>query len=85
MNTVETMLENVKRIFVTASQTVESMALGERMQIKDLTQKVALAVSMEPRQVLGFVNYFAHNTDLAYVSRGKNGGLVRGTRPAKTA
>ena len=50
---------------------------------KELAQAVGTAVTMEPKQVLGFVNHFAHNTDIAYVTRGKNGGIIRGTKPAK--
>ena len=80
---IQSMLETVERIFEAAQTTVESMQQGERIQIKELAQSVGLAVAMEPKHVLGFVNHFAHHTDSAYVTRGKNGGIIRGTRPAK--
>lgn len=84
MNTnVQPMLETVERIFSAAYTIVEALQPGERIQVKDLSQSVSLAVAMDPKQVLAFVNHFAHNTDLAYVTRGKNGGVVRGTRPVK--
>ena len=41
-------------------------------------------IAMEPKHVLGFVHHFAHNTETAYVTRGKHGGIIKGTRPAKT-
>jgi hypothetical protein len=78
------MMETVENIFNAAQATIESLDAGERMQIKALAQTVGLAVAMEPKHVLGFVNHFVHHTDIAYVTRGKNGGVVRGTRPAKT-
>jgi hypothetical protein len=88
MNTnknIESMLETVESIFNAAQATVESMTNGERMQIKELAQAVGLAVAMEPKQVLGFVNHFVHNTDIAYVTRGKNGGIIRGVKQPKVA
>lgn len=82
---IKTMMETVQSVFEAVQTTIESMAIGDRIQIKELAQTVGLAVSMEPKHVLGFVNHFAHHTDIAYVTRGKNGGVIRGTRPAKTA
>jgi hypothetical protein len=40
-------------------------------------------LGQDPKEVLAFVNYFAHKTDIAYVTRGKNGGVVKGTKPVK--
>lgn len=80
---IQSMLETVESIFAAAQGTVEAMANGERMQIKELAQAVGLAVAMEPKQVLGFVNHYVHNTDIAYVTRGKNGGIIRGVRQVK--
>jgi hypothetical protein len=75
---IESMMETVENIFNAAQATIESLDAGERMQIKALAQTVGLAVAMEPK------HHFVHHTDIAYVTRGKNGGVVRGTRPAKT-
>ncbi len=81
---VQPMLETVEKIFTAAYIIVEALKPGERIQVKDLSQSVGLAVAMDPKDVTSFVNHFAHNTDLAYVTRGKNGGIVRGQRPVKT-
>ena len=72
-----------KQVFEAAQQAIESMQDGERIQIKQLAQVVGLAVAKDPKEVLGFVNHFAHDTSLAYVTRGKNGGIIKGTKPAK--
>lgn len=79
------MTETAQRIFEAAHASIESMAVGQRIQIKELAQTVGLAVAMEPKHVLGFVNHFVHHTDIAYVTRGKNGGVIRGTKPAPSA
>jgi len=79
------MLETVERIFEATHATVESMNDGERIQLKELAQTVGLAVAMEPKHVLGFVNHFVHNSDIAYVTRGKNGGVIKGVKTAKPA
>lgn len=80
---IKSMLETVERIFEAAQVVIEGMATGDRIQIKELAQTVALSVGMEPKNVLGFVHHFAHNTDVAYVTRGKHGGVIKGTRTAK--
>lgn len=72
-----------KQVYEAAENAVEAMQDGERMQIKHLAQVVGLAVAKEPKVVLGLVNLYAHDTSLAYVTRGKNGGIIRGTKPVK--
>jgi hypothetical protein len=80
---VQSMTETADRIFEAAHTIVEGMALGTRKQIKELAVAVGSAVNMDPKRVLGFINHFVHETDIAYVTRGKNGGLIRGVRPVK--
>ena len=80
---VLSMTETAKEIFATANTIVEKMQDGERKQIKDLAADVASALNVEPKKVLGFVNHFAHETSIAYVTRGKKGGLIKGPRPVK--
>lgn len=82
---IQSMLETIETILEAAHTTVSAMNDGDRMQIKKLAQAVGQSVSMEPKHVLSFVNHFAHNTDIAYVTRGKNGGIIRGVKPAKVA
>jgi len=80
---VQSMTETANRIFEAANTIVESMKSGERKQIKELAVDVGSAIGMEPKRILGFVNHFAHETNIAYVTRGKNGGLIKGSRPVK--
>jgi len=82
---ISNMLETVERIFQATHSAVDSMNDGERIQLKELAQTVGLAVAMEPKHVLGFVNHFVHNSDIAYVTRGKNGGVIKGVKTAKPA
>jgi len=77
------MLETVERIFEATNSAVEGMNEGDRIQLKELAQTVGLAVAMEPKNVLSFVNHFVHNSDIAYVTRGKNGGVIRGSKNSK--
>jgi hypothetical protein len=71
------------QVFAAAEHVIETMQDGERIQIKQLAQTVGLALAKDPKDVLGFVNHFAHDNSLSYVTRGKNGGIIRGTKPAK--
>jgi hypothetical protein len=80
---VERMTAFSKQVYEAAEHAVSAMSDGERMQIKQLAQVVGATMAEDPKKVLGFVNHFAHDTSLAYVTRGKNGGIIRGTKPAK--
>lgn len=80
---IQSMTETAKRCFEAANTIIEAMGVGERKQIKELATDVATMVGMDPKRVLGFVNHFAHETNIAFVTRGKKGGIIRGTKPAK--
>jgi hypothetical protein len=80
---IRSQLETVEKVFVATHSTLDSMTDGQRIQLKELAKVVGLAVAMEPKRVLDFVNHFVHNTDVAYVTRGKNGGIVKGEKPVK--
>lgn len=82
-NDIERNTAFAKQVFEAAHKVIETMADGERIQIKQLAQTVGLVLARDPKDVLGFVNHFAHDTTLAYVTRGKNGGIIRGTKPVK--
>lgn len=81
---IQEMMKDIERVMEAIQTVLETMQVGERKQIKELTQDVSLLVAKDPKDILGFVNHFAHNSSIAYVTRGKNGGIVRGTRPVKT-
>lgn len=72
-----------KQVYEAAEHAVAAMQDGERMQIKQLAQAVGTALAQDPKKVLGLVNLYAHDTSLAYVTRGKNGGIIKGSKPAK--
>lgn len=80
---IQAMTETAQRCFEAAFSIIEALPVGERKQIKELAADVGAAVGMDPKRVLGFVNHFAHETDIAFVTRGKKGGIIRGSRPAK--
>ena len=82
---MEEIMETVNRIFEATQATINSMNDGDRIQLKDLAQTVGLAVASDPKYVLGFINHFVHNSNVAYVSRGKNGGVIKGRKPVKGA
>jgi hypothetical protein len=81
---IQEMLKDIERVMEAVHSVVETMQIGDRKQLKQLAQDVGTLVAKDPREVFGFVNHFAHNTNIAYVSRGKNGGIIKGIRPAKT-
>ena len=80
---VERMTAFSKEVYEAAEHAIADMQDGERIQIKQLAQVVGLAVAKDPKEVLGFINHYAHDNSLAYVTRGKNGGIIKGTKPAK--
>ena len=83
MPNAKSMIETISSVLSTAESTFSGMPEKGRIQLKELAQTVAAATGIEVKDALTFVTYFARNTDLGYVSRGKNGGLIRGSRPIK--
>jgi ribosomal protein S4E len=81
---LEAMVASAREAFQAAQHVIDTMKDGERIQIKDLAKDVGLALALDPKQVLGFVNHFAHNSSTAYVTRGKNGGIIKGVKPIRT-
>jgi len=80
---IQTMLETVETIFTATHNALIALPDGGRVQIKELAKTVGLTVGLDPKLILGFVNHFVHNTDVAYVTRGKNGGVIKGIKPVK--
>lgn len=80
---IQSMLDTAERCWLACKTTVEQLKDGDRIQIKELAQAVGLAVSMDPKDVLGFVNHFAHFTDVGHITRGKFGGIKKGPKPVK--
>lgn len=81
MNTQE-MLQDIKSTLESTQKIVDGMKDGDRMQVGALAQEVSALVGKSPSDVLDFVTYFAHNSKVAYITRGKKGGVVKGTKPA---
>lgn len=80
---IPVMLKDIETVLQATRSIVESMQPKERKQLKELAQLVGTMVSKDAKDVLSLVSLFAHNTDIAHVTRGKNGGVVRGPRAAK--
>jgi len=81
--TVSTMLDSVKSVFDSTHTVLSSLKDGERIQLKELAEKVSSEVSMEPKYVLSLVSHFVHHTSMVHVTRGKHGGVVRGSKVVK--
>jgi len=80
---IETMVTSAKAAFEAAQRIIDGMKDRERIQLKDLAKDVGLALALDPKEVFGFVYHFAHNNGSAYVTRGKNGGVIKGVKPVK--
>lgn len=83
---IQAMLTDIQKVLEATHTIVNGMQPGERKQIKQLAEDVSAVVGRNTKEVLGYVNDYAHrieSANIAYVTRGKNGGLIRGTRPAK--
>lgn len=80
---MENQFEEIKSVLSATAEAIDKMNDGDRVQINSLVETVAGAVSKDVKFVTPFVHHMIHNTNIAYVSRGKNGGVVKGTKPAK--
>lgn len=79
-------LEIVENVYKQTQALIDGMPTdgeGKRMQIKDMAETVGIAVGLAPKDVLHMVNRYAHNAVGGYVTRGKKGGFIKGTKPVK--
>lgn len=81
---IPVIMKDIEEVMQATRTIVEAMQPGQRKQIKELANEVAATLSQDPKEVLSLISIFAHKTNIAYVTRGKNGGVVRGVKPAKT-
>jgi hypothetical protein len=84
MKTRKTLTERVGNILDAFETENDSMSLGDRISLMEMSINVGRTVGAEPKSVLPFVDWFAHNNEPeGYVSRGKFGGYIRGEKPVK--
>jgi hypothetical protein len=83
MSDKKEMLVNVAKVFDATESAILGLKEDSRILMTDLSAAVSLAVAMEPKDVTEFVRYFVRNTNLVFVTRGKNGGVIKGTKPVK--
>ncbi len=83
-NKVKVVSDMVAKVLSVTNDSIDEMALGDRVQMKDLVEKVSLVTGFAAKDVSVFVDYFVHNTDNAYVARGKNGGVTKGVKPVSS-
>jgi len=74
-------IDTVSTILTATNSIVESMSEGDRKHMNTLVNEVAIATSMDTKKVENFVHHFVRTTNLAFVQRGKLGGVVRGQKP----
>lgn len=79
----EKLLERINNIFKQTQVVIDSMKIGDRLQLKEMAQAVGIALSSEPKVVATYVSDYAHNSDEGYVTRGKKGGYIKGVKPLK--
>lgn len=82
-NDVNNILEISKTVFEATAATLEDMQDGERIQLKELAKVVSLAAAVDPKFALNLVSFYVHNSNTAYITRGKKGGVVKGTKKTK--
>ena len=80
-----TLIERVRNVFTATETMITEMKMGDRSPIKAIAAQVGLTIGVEPNSILCYVNDFAHNTSMGYVSAGKFGGFIKGERRLKAA
>lgn len=82
-NDVETLTSTAHTIFDAINNIASTMNDKDRMRVEDLAKKVSKTVSMDVKDVLGFINLFGKKSTVAHITRGANGGFVKGQKPVK--
>jgi hypothetical protein len=83
-NDVEIMSQRANAIFTAINSVVSTMQDRENIPVGDLAKKVSKIVSLDVKEVMGYVQSFGKNTKGGYIDRGAHGGYIRGTKSVKT-
>lgn len=81
--TITNMFQSLTPIFQAAYDFCIARPLNSRMPSKEIIVQVAKNLGMSFADVSGALGYFLHQTEsqgIGYITRGKNGGWVRGVR-----
>jgi len=79
-NNIEEQISYIRKIYESAYTVLSTMKDKERMQVKHLAEIVSLSMAVHPKDILPFIKLYLQQTDVAYVVRGKNGGVVKGKK-----
>lgn len=82
-NATNKVIEKFQTICEAAQTVVDKMKDKERKQVKEIADEVAKVLQKETKRVLNTVNDFLHETECGYVSRGKHGGFIKGTKAVR--
>lgn len=83
MTKKELLLKKIDNIFIQTQMVIDGIALGNRMQLKEMAEAVSAAMGLDTKSVALYVSEYAHNAEGGYVTRGKKGGFIKGDKPVK--
>ncbi len=83
MTKKELLLKKIDNIFIQTQMVIDGIALGNRMQLKEMAEAVSAAMGLDAKSVALYVSDYAHNAEGGYVTRGKKGGFIKGVKPVK--
>jgi len=78
------MIDTISSLLRSAQTIVDNMAPQERKKLTDLAAEAGATVGMDADDALSHITWFAHNCDGIVLSKGRNGGIYKGSKPAPT-
>lgn len=85
MNNVKSLLSSVEKVFTATQDAFDKMKDGDRITAVNLAAQISSSLSLSSKDTLELVVFFVHHSDDVYISRGKNGGIIKGVKPVKVA
>jgi hypothetical protein len=76
------MVDTISTLLRSAQTIVDNMVPQERKKLTDLAAEAGATVGMDADDALPHITWFAHNCDGIELSKGRTGGLYKGSKPA---
>jgi hypothetical protein len=80
---INNLTNKINSVITEVNNIIDSLNDGERIKITDLSEKVGERLNVDGDEILGIINYIAHNLEGVYTKKGRTGGMFKGTEEVK--
>lgn len=79
---INSMVDTMGTLLTNAQNIIDGMPQQARKKLTELAAEAGAELGMDQDDALPFITWFAHNCDGIELSKGRSGGIYKGSKPA---